>query len=158
MIEASKEALRWRREIDMLEVKKKYGLYCSMDDDVSEASISIAYERLKNSFEDESESSVSTQKYKDMLSVKHKYNIFDDEVSEISASIAYQRMINSTSEKRLSIPKKSISEKTGRPYKVCSSRHTERKGIVANSFEELVNKGTEKLTCSFPFSYHKIAI
>ena len=89
MVEASKEALRWRREIDMLEVKKKYGLYCSMDDDVSEASISIAYERLKNSFEDESESSVSTQKYKDMLSVKHKYNIFDDEVSEISASIAY---------------------------------------------------------------------
>ena len=160
MAEASKEALRWRREIDMLEVKKKYGLYCSMDDDVSEASISIAYERLKNSFEDESESSVSTQKYKDMLSVKHKYNIFDDEVSEISASIAYQRIINSTSEtsSRLTIPKKSKSEKTGRPYKVCSSRHTERKGIVANSFEELVNKGTEKLTCSFPFSYHKIAI
>ena len=95
MVEVSKEALKWRAAIDMLEVKKKYGLYCSMDDDTSEASISIAYERLKNSFEDDSHTSVTTQKFKYMLSVKQKYNIFDDEVSEISASIAYQRMLNS---------------------------------------------------------------
>ena len=144
MVEASKEALKWRAAIDMLEVKKKYGLYCSMDDDVSEASISNAYERLKNSFEDDSQSSVSAQKFKDMLSVKQKYNIFDDEVSELSASIAYQRMLNSTSENssRLSIEaEKTCVRKVGRPYKVCSSRHAERRGIVASSCAELRDKG-----------------
>ena len=87
-----------------------------------------------------------------MLNVKHKYNIFDDEVSELSASIAYQRLKNSTSEttSRLAIPipKKSKIEKTGRPYKVCSSRHTERKGSVANLFEELVKKGKEGPHCT----------
>ena len=143
MAEANEESLKWRKAIDMLEVKRKYGLYCSMDDDVSEASISIAYQRLKNSFEDDSESEAKTQKLKDMLNVKHKYNIFDDEVSELSTSIAYQRMLNSTSENpsRLSVPKKSTVKKKGRPYKVCSSRHSERKGIVATSFKELVKKG-----------------
>ena len=145
MVEPNKEAIKWRKQIEMLEVKKKYGLYCSLDDDVSEASISIAYERLRNSFEEEGESSVNTQKLKDMLSVKHKYNILDDEVSDISGSIAYQRMMNSNSESSTRVPviPPHGKEGSGRPYKVCSSRHSARRGIVANSFEELVHKGQE---------------
>ena len=145
MVEPNKEAIKWRKQIEMLEVKKKYGLYCSLDDDVSEASISIAYERLRNSFEEEGESSVNTQKLKDMLSVKHKYNILDDEVSDISGSIAYQRMMNSNSESSARVPviPPHGREGAGRPYKVCSSRHSARRGIVANSFEELVHKGQE---------------
>ena len=75
-----------------------------------------------------------------MLEVKKKYGI---------------NMINSTSEtsSRFCIPKKNRSEKT-----LVASRHTERKGIIANSFEEYVNKGTENPTLSCTFSYNKIAI
>ena len=62
---------------ELSRVKSKYGLNCSTEDEVSEAEMSIAYQRLKNSFEDDkSDSAVKTQKMKDFLTVKDKYDIF----------------------------------------------------------------------------------
>ena len=36
-----------------------------------------------------------------------------------------------------------VTERRGRPYKVCGGRHKDRKGIVAISFEDLVEKGKD---------------
>ena len=143
MVEVCKESIRrWKKEIDLLEVKRKYSLHCSIDEDLSEASISIAYERLKSSFEEDSESSVNTLRFKDILGAKHTYNIYDEEFSELSAtaSISYQRKRSNTPE-HSSISSHGRRKRVGRPYKVCSSRYTERKGVVATSFQELLDKG-----------------
>ena len=145
MADVCKESiLRWKKEIDLLEVKRKYSLNCSIDEDISEASISIAYENLKSSFEDDSECPVSALRRKDLLGPRHTYRIYDEQFSEVSAtaSKAYQR-------KRSNMPEHSCissnrgTKKDGRPYKVCSSRYTERKGVVAASYQELLNKGRQ---------------
>ena len=145
MVDVCKESiLRWKKELDLLEVKRKYSLNCSVEEDISESSMSIAYEHLKSSFEEDSECSNSALRLKDLLSARHTYNIYDEEFSEVSAtaSIAFQR-------KRCNMPEHSyISSdrgirKGGRPYKVCSSRYTERKGVVAISYQELLNKGRQ---------------
>ena len=67
---------RIENHLDLIRVKSKYGLYCSTEEDVSEAEMSIAYQRLKSSFDDDkSEAGLITQKIKDFLSVKDKYDI-----------------------------------------------------------------------------------
>lgn len=66
---------------DLLRIKSKYGLRLSREEEEeehSEAELSVAYQRLRNSLEDESksESAMKTQKMRDILRVKEKYNIF----------------------------------------------------------------------------------
>ena len=66
---------------DLLRIKSKYGLRFSREEEEeehSEAELSVAYQRLRNSLEDESksESAMKTQKMRDILRVKEKYNIF----------------------------------------------------------------------------------
>ena len=66
---------------DLLRIKSKYGLRLSREEEEeehSEAELSVAYQRLRNSLEDESksESAMKTQKIRDILRVKEKYNIF----------------------------------------------------------------------------------
>ena len=66
---------------DLLRIKSKYGLRLSREEEEeehSEAELSVAYQRLRNSLEDESksESAMKTQKMRDILWVKEKYNIF----------------------------------------------------------------------------------
>ena len=57
---------------DLLRIKSLYGLRCSTEEEPSEAEMSIAYQPLSNSLEEDSksESGMKTQKMKD------KYNIF----------------------------------------------------------------------------------
>ena len=63
--------------LDLLRVKGKYGLRCSTEEEVSEADMSIAYQRLKSSCEDDkSEAGMKAQKMKEIVMVKDKYNIF----------------------------------------------------------------------------------
>ena len=66
---------------DLLRIKSKYGLRLCREEEEeehSEAELSVAYQRLRNSLEDESksESAMKTQKMRDILRVKEKYNIF----------------------------------------------------------------------------------
>ena len=66
---------------ELLRIKSKYGLRLSREEEEeehSEAELSVAYQRLRNSLEDESksESAMKTQKMRDILRVKEKYNIF----------------------------------------------------------------------------------
>ena len=83
---------------------------------------------LNCSFDEESEASLS-------IAYMRLKSSFEEE-SEISASLAYQRIqVNKAGSKRVKTAKR------GRPYKVCSSRYTERKGIVAACLEELLDKG-----------------
>ena len=61
----------------MQNILGKYGLRGSTEEDASEAEMSIAYQRLKSSFEDDKcESGMKAQKMKEFLMVKDKYNIF----------------------------------------------------------------------------------
>ena len=57
---------------DLLRIKSLYGLRCSTEEEPSEAEMSIAYQPLSNSLEEDSksESGMKTQMMKD------KYNIF----------------------------------------------------------------------------------
>lgn len=63
---------------DLLRIKSKYGLRCSTEEEPSEAEMSIAYQPLNSSLEDDSksESGMNIKKMKDILLVKDKYNIF----------------------------------------------------------------------------------
>ena len=71
-------ALASEPNFDLLRIKSKYGLRCSTEEEPSEAEMSIAYQPLSNSLEDESKSEPGrkTQKMKDILLVKDKCNIF----------------------------------------------------------------------------------
>ena len=63
--------------LDLIKVKGKYGLRVSTEEEASEAEMSIAYQRLKSSFEDDkSEAGMKAQKMKEFLMVKDKYDIF----------------------------------------------------------------------------------
>ena len=89
-------------------------------------------------------------------SLRAKYENEDDEDSEVSFSIAYEKLVDDLSEaptvaktrenenlrdifatdfSKATLPRK------GRPYKVCGGKSKDRKGIVAESFKELVEKG-----------------
>ena len=73
-LEASK---RVENYLDLIKVKGKYGLRVSTEEEASEAEMSIAYQRLKSSFEDDkSEAGMKAQKMKEFLMVKDKYDIF----------------------------------------------------------------------------------
>ena len=73
-LEASK---RIENYSDLIKVKGKYGLRVSTEEEASEAEMSIAYQRLKSSFEDDkSEAGMKAQKMKEFLMVKDKYDIF----------------------------------------------------------------------------------
>ena len=64
---------------DLLRIKSKYGLRCSTEEeDNSEAEMSIAYQRMRNSFEEESQSQsgTKTRNMRDILLLKDKFNIF----------------------------------------------------------------------------------
>ena len=89
-------------------------------------------------------------------SSRAKYDIEDDEDSEVSFSIAYEKLVDDLSEapsvvktrekeNLLEIVAPDFSKETilrkGRPYKVCGGKSKDRKGIVAVSFKELVEKG-----------------
>ena len=71
-------ALASEPNFDLVRIKSKYGLRCSTEEEPSEAEMSIAYQPLSNSLEDESkaDSGRKTQKMKDILLVKDKYTIF----------------------------------------------------------------------------------
>ena len=85
-----------------------------------------------------------------------KYETEEDEDSEVSFSIAHEKLVDDFSEAP-TVAKTREKEKLmgslatdfskgtlprkGRPYKVCGGKSKDRKGIVAVSFKELVEKG-----------------
>ena len=89
-------------------VREKYELE---DDEVSEVSNSVAFEK------------------------------FEDEASEVSAAIPYERLEDSSEDNNDKAEERESQAKKGRPYKVCGGKTKDRKGIVATSFKELVEKG-----------------
>ena len=63
---------------DLLRIKSKYGLRCSTEEEEnSEAEMSIAYQRMRNSFEEEgpSQSGMKSRKMRDILVKKDRFNI-----------------------------------------------------------------------------------
>ena len=63
---------------DLLRIKSKYGLRCSTEEEEnSEAEMSIAYQRMRNSFEEEgpSQSGVKARKMRDILLKKERFNL-----------------------------------------------------------------------------------
>ena len=93
--------------------------YEEEDEEVSEVSFSVAYERL------------------------------EDEASDVSASFSYERLEDILEDNTDKSEEKEKPAKKGRPYKVCGGKAKDRKGIVATSFKELVEKG-EKEFKNFP--------
>ena len=99
------------------------------------------------------------ERSKAVRAVRNTYDVEDEEDSEISFSVAYQKIEDEASEVSAAIPyerlednsddnsnktaKKGNQVKKGRPYKVCGGKTKDRKGIVASSFKELVEKGKE---------------
>jgi len=86
-----------------------------------------------------------------------QFEIEDDEVSEVSYSVAYEKLEEeasvSFSYERLDESFKENHElvkseekpvRRDRPYKVCGGKSKDRKGIVASSFKELVEKAKNK--------------
>ena len=71
-------ALASEPNFDLLRIKSKYGLRCSTEEEPSEAEMSIAYQPLSSSLEDDSksEAGMKPQKRKESLLVKDKCNIF----------------------------------------------------------------------------------
>ena len=74
----------------------------------------------------------------------------DNDDSEVSFSVAYEKLVEEATDvssaiqyHRFEADSEINSDKTekGSPYKVCGGRSKDRKGIVATSFTELVEKG-----------------
>ena len=97
---------------------------------------SKAVRAVRNSYEkvDEEDSEIS-------YSVA--YQKLEDEPSEVSAAIPYERLEDNSDDNSNKSAKKGNQAKKGRPYKVCGGKTKDRKGIVATSFKELVEKGKE---------------
>ena len=94
------------------------------------------------------------ERSKAVRAVKQKYELEDDEVSEVS--VADDRFEDEASDTSTKIPYERLDDgednsvkagekerpaNKGRPYKVCGGKAKDRKGIMASSFKELVEKG-----------------
>ena len=92
-----------------------------------------------------------------IVTFRNTYDMEDEDDSEISYSVAYQKLKDEHSQVSAAIPYQGLEDdsednlnntmkegnhvKKGRPYKVCGGKTKDRKGIVATSFKELVEKG-----------------
>ena len=97
------------------------------------------------------------ERTKAVRAIRNKYDMEDDENSETSYSVAYQKIEDEPSEVSAIILYERLEKNSednlnnnmkegnqvikGRPYKVCGGKTKDRKGIVATSFKELVEKG-----------------
>ena len=93
------------------------------------------------------------ERSKAVRAVKQKYEPVDDEVSEVSVAdhrfedeasdtstkIPYERLEDSYEDNSVKAEERPANK--GRPYKVCGGKAKDRKGIMASSFKELVEKG-----------------
>ena len=93
---------------------------------------SKAVRAVRNTYEDEEDSEIS-------YSVA--YQKIEDEPSEVSAVIPYKMPEDDSEDNLNNTMKEGNHVKKGRPYKVCGGKTKDRKGIVATSFKELVEKG-----------------
>ena len=103
------------------------------------------------------------ERSKAVRAVKQKYELEDDEVSEVSVAddrfedeasdtstkIPYERLEDSYEDNSVKAEEKKRPANKGRPYKVCGGKAKDRKGIMASSFKELVEKGERKVYQSF---------
>ena len=104
------------------------------------------------------------ERSKAVRAVRNKHQEEDEEDSELSFSVAYEELEEEVpAECAAALNKRQKDDvddvwgkpgtkaelpKKGRPYKVCGVRSKDRKGIVATSFKELVEKGNKRF-CNY---------
>ena len=76
--------------------------------------------------------------------VSVEYERLEDEGSEVLASIPKEWLENSFADNDEITEEKEKPTQKARPYKVCGGKAKDRKGIMATSFKELVEKGDFK--------------